>query len=191
MRHVIFCFVAILLLGLDTRAQVRTTWHQGGTQKASEGRLTGADPAIFTPGFDQLPKDVQAAKLAAAKKDGKWTYWFEDGKVSAEEEYVQGKMTGTWKSFQPSGAKVFEIDFVSGKAVYYHPDGGIESEGLMLSGMMQQGAWKGYYPNGNLNYTGSFLNGKKDGVWIFYDESGKKFIEQVFKAGSMQSSRKL
>jgi antitoxin component YwqK of YwqJK toxin-antitoxin module len=61
----------------------------------------------------------------------------------------------------------------------------------MLPGMLQHGTWKGYYPNGKLNYTGAFVNGKKDGIWVFYDESGKKFVEQVFKAGQLESSRKL
>lgn len=181
----------ILFSASQLSAQVRTTWHQGSHQKASEGMLINADPAIFAPGFDQLPKDVQADKLSSAVKDGKWTYWFENGRLSSEEEYQKGKMSGNWRSFSPAGVKVFEVDFNSGKAVYYHDNGSVESEGLMLSGMLQHGAWKGFYPNGKLNFTGSFLNGKKDGVWIFFDESGKKFVEQIFQAGSLLSSRRL
>ncbi|MEY4111383.1 MAG: hypothetical protein RLZZ46_1739, partial [Bacteroidota bacterium] len=51
--------------------------------------------------------------------------------------------------------------------------------------------WKGYYANGNLNYVGAFVQGKKDGIWIFYDEAGKKFMEQKFQGGNLLSSRRL
>jgi len=190
MKNIFIGLVLFLFSGLSVQAQVRTTWYAGGQQKASEGMISGADPAVFNAGFDLLPKDVQAAKLSRAVKQGKWTYWFENGKLSAEEEYVNGKMTGVWRSYLPTGTKVFEIDFGSGKALYFHPDGTLESEGQMLPGMLQNGNWKGYYQNGNLNYTGSFLHGKKDGSWIFYDESGKKFMEQTYVSGVLQGSKK-
>jgi len=191
MNHKFYCFTALLFLVLNVQAQTRTTWHPGGNQKASEGILRGADPDVFSPGFDQLPKDVQASKLAAALKDGTWTYWFANGQVSSVEEYNNGVMTGLWKAFLPNGNKVFEINFLSGAAVYYHPDGSMESEGLMQTGMIQHGTWKGYYANGNLNYVGAFVQGKKDGIWIFYDEAGKKFMEQKFQGGNLLSSRRL
>jgi len=37
-----------------------------------------------------------------------------------------------------------------------------------------------YYENGNLDSHGNYLNGKKVGVWKYYDESGKLIKSEKF-----------
>lgn len=39
------------------------------------------------------------------------------------------------------------------------------------------------YPNGKLKSTGTISNGKKEGLWSFYHEDGRKWSECNFQAG--------
>lgn len=40
-----------------------------------------------------------------------------------------------------------------------------------------------YHDNGNIRETGFFTNDKKDGIWISFDENGKKLSEASFNKG--------
>lgn len=39
------------------------------------------------------------------------------------------------------------------------------------------------YPNGNMKSTGTISNGKKEGLWVFYREDGKKWSECEYLEG--------
>lgn len=39
------------------------------------------------------------------------------------------------------------------------------------------------YPNGNMKSTGTISNGKKEGLWVFYREDGKKWSECEYLNG--------
>ena len=40
------------------------------------------------------------------------------------------------------------------------------------------------HDNGNKNYEGTYAaNGQKDGVWTWYDETGKQTTVQTYKEG--------
>jgi antitoxin component YwqK of YwqJK toxin-antitoxin module len=46
-----------------------------------------------------------------------------------------------------------------------------------------------YYRNGNLNKTGNFALGEKQGEWQFYYESGKKLAEYNFQNGRYEGKQ--
>ena len=76
--------------------------------------------------------------------------------------------------------------------------------GKVVNGL-KEGAWKGFYENGNLLWSGFYSNGlnvskwveyhnngkvftigyydngKKIGVWSFYDKHGKKIADEIYK----------
>ena len=54
---------------------------------------------------------------------------------------------------------------------FYHPNGQLSSEGLMVAGK-PDGYWKTYYPNGVLKSEGNRTNNELDSVWMFYSEKG-------------------
>jgi hypothetical protein len=43
-----------------------------------------------------------------------------------------------------------------------------------------------YYPNGILQYSGTFVQGKKEGAWMVYDEEGKIKDSAVFTGGRVK-----
>ena len=52
----------------------------------------------------------------------------------------------------------------------YWPNGNLWWKGSYLNGK-QTGLWEWHWSNGNLWYKGSFLNGKEIGTWEWYDEN--------------------
>jgi len=65
-------------------------------------------------------------------------------------------------------------------SVFYHMNGQKESEGIILKGYIYHGPWKGWLSNGKTGYEGSYVNGQRDGLWQWYDETGKLRTKQVF-----------
>ena len=130
-------------------------------------------------------KDVKASKLANAIKIGKWSYWYENGQLAAEQYYTTtGSMTGNWKGWYQTGTLELDINFATGDATFYHANGKVESSGKMLDGMIKEGKWTIYHDNGNKNVEGSYVKGQKDGLWIYYDRDGKQSATENWKNGT-------
>ncbi|MGL4596220.1 MAG: toxin-antitoxin system YwqK family antitoxin [Bacteroidia bacterium] len=164
----IFLLALLLLAGFAAKAQYTATEIGPNGNKLSEGQYT-ANPGL-------LPSDSKedmARKMAAVHKIGTWKYWFDSGKMAAEEHYTSaGKQTGIWKTWYINGQVASVVDYTKNTAVYYHDNGQKSSEGSM-NGVMQVGAWKGWHANGKMNFSGSFdASGQKHGTWTFWDENG-------------------
>jgi antitoxin component YwqK of YwqJK toxin-antitoxin module len=180
MKKIILTLSAVAAF-IVTNAQnkVSESWPNGN--KKSEGVVIGEVKINPTD-----TKEEQAKKMNSAIKDGKWTNWYENGKIRSEEEYNKGTMTGIWKSFFEDGKTESEINFISGKATFYNKRGGLSSEGTMASGMIQKGQWIVYHENGNKNAEGSYnAEGKKDGIWKWYNTQGMATTEQTYKNGEL------
>lgn len=175
MRRIFFTFI-LGALSAAAFAQQTTTEFWSNGQKKSEGVVLGAEKIL--PGDS---KEVQSQKLQNARKDGKWIYWFEDGKISAEEHYQDGVQTGVWKSWYDNGKLSSQIDFQNFHATYWFTNGQKQSEGKMYTGFVKDGKWIAWHENGTLNVEGTYKMGKKDGTWIWYNDKGEKVSEQVYK----------
>ena len=97
---------------------------------------------------EHLVKEVQfyangtkkySGEFADGKKDGKWTFWFEDGKVWSEGYFKENKR---W-----------------GKAKVYHKTGNLYYSGTYTNGK-KDGDWKFYNKEGALMNKATFDMGK-------------------------------
>ena len=43
-----------------------------------------------------------------------------------------------------------------------------------------------YYPNGEKRMAGSYMNGKKHGMWKYWDKDGECFLMQEYSRGKLQ-----
>ena len=180
-------FLASFLYSVAAFAQIKTVYYPGTQQKMYEGNLLGASPQILSPSFESLPKDQQDQLLRTTARDGVWNYWYPNGTLQRVEEYSNGLMTGKWYGYFDNGKQTHQIDFTTGKAVYYFSNGQKQSEGKMLSDMVQEGPWIGWYQHGVKNFEGNYVNGVKDGLWLWYDIKGRKTDEQTFQGGNVVS----
>ncbi len=68
------------------------------------------------------------------------------------------------------------------KAKIFNLDGTVKGEGTFNDSeyRIPDGSFTYYWPNGKVESSGKFLNGKKDGVWKRYDKWGSELAEKVY-----------
>jgi antitoxin component YwqK of YwqJK toxin-antitoxin module len=82
---------------------------------------------------------------------GPVTLYFESGERNEIRSYSNGKMDGTWITWNQEGVKVAEANYRNGK--------------------------KHWDDNGTLRFEMHYTNGEKTGLWKMFDESGKLVSE--------------
>ena len=71
----------------------------------------------------------------------------------------------------------------TGKCAFYDDNnGGMISSHQFNNGKFH-GKWRFYYPNGQLDHQGSWVEGQKDGLWEYYLEDGKNQASVLYSKG--------
>ena len=91
-------------------------------------------------------------------------YFYEDGKLKMEGDFLDGKREGEWQA--------------------YFDNGQLQSEGFFKANK-RIGVAKVYYPNSKLRYEGQYENDKEVGHWKFYNEQGQLIKEQDFEMNNV------
>ncbi|WGH76005.1 toxin-antitoxin system YwqK family antitoxin [Tenacibaculum tangerinum] len=122
---------------------------------------------FFTPKGKVKTKGWMIGK----KRVGKWTYYFSDGTLFSEEEYVDGKLHGVLKNYYRNGKLTEESTYKDGKknglSKIFTETGIMIEEVHYVNGQLQ-GEGKYYDLKGDLKEKGMYKNGKRDGKWEFY-----------------------
>ncbi|WP_168800780.1 toxin-antitoxin system YwqK family antitoxin [Psychroserpens sp. NJDZ02] len=84
-------------------------------------------------------------------KDGKWQWYYDNGKLGELGFYSNGEKDGEWK--------------------WYFKNGAIKTTGSYKNGN-PEGDRKWYYSNDKLYCKGQYSNGKRDGKWEWNSETG-------------------
>lgn len=104
---------------------------------------------------------AQKSNYTAGKPHGEWEEYFSGGQLKMRKNYVYGSLTGDFVAYSESG-KLLE----QGKYGDYATAG------------LRVGDWLEFYPDGRPKSKGEYLEGQKTGVWIYWDENGKKHKEK-------------
>ena len=75
----------------------------------------------------------------------------------------------------------YDADVKEGEEVRYYPNGKVELRQHFSDGKLD-GAYERYNEAGGLVEKGQFVDGEKEGKWVWYD-SGKEAYRAKFKAG--------
>ena len=123
--------------------------------------------------------------LEGDKKIGKWTFFYPDGTISSEEDYVGGQLDGIVLNYDFSGNLIARENWSSGvlnDSSWYFKEGSLWRKGV-YSGGVYEGTWLYYFPNGNIEQVGEYENGLPNGNWRTYDEDGKLLEEGTYVDG--------
>lgn len=107
-------------------------------------------------------------------REGEWKMYYENGQIKEHGEYKDNRRIGLWKSYFEDGVLKGEIDYVDDYGTYteYYHSGKILSEGPRM-GPKNVGHWRFFGEDGTIHSEGEFVNGKKNGEWIYYHPNGK------------------
>lgn len=82
------------------------------------------------------------------------------------------------------------------KEEQYYPDGSMYGYGKMEPitiinqvNLLEDGKWKYFHPNGEIESKGKYTSGKKDGNWTYYDKKGVKRKAIHFENGEINSQK--
>ncbi|MBD3420178.1 MAG: hypothetical protein GF398_08690 [Chitinivibrionales bacterium] len=144
-------------------------------------------------------------------KHGPYASYFENGKMSMETHYLDGKEHGRQAAFFENGQKWYECTYEHGRIVglkkEWHEDGSLFSKSHYVNGR-RGGKYTDYHPNGEKAYEclfrnaekegsftrwsatgavigrGSYTSGKKHGMFYRWDEQGNLISVQQFDRGN-------
>lgn len=124
--------------------------------------------------------------------NGKAKQFHENGQLSEEVEFKDGKANGKVKDYYPSGKLKAEGEMKDGKfhgtLKGYHENGKLEGEMEMKDGKF--GGMKMYYNNGQLQAEVPVKNGKLHGKVKEYDINGKLKNEVEYENGKKVSEKR-
>ena len=124
-------------------------------------------------------KKVNLGEIKNGKKDGLWTYYYENGIKRVEGTYKDGKPDGIWTFWENNGLDKFEGEKQIIVSLYQNPYDYTEKP-ILVSMDPILSKIRSYIPSGT---------GKKDGLWIFWDSYGERIQEKIYRDDVFISSR--
>lgn len=119
-------------------------------------------------------------KMIGSDLHGKWTFWYENGNVSAIQFFNKGIEDSTWTWWNEDGSVnkmgSFKNGMYHGKWTHYYPDGKLSAEENYVNSRPHYGATY-WHENGNISAKGEYNRGLRDGLWTYWYESGTKSEE--------------
>ncbi|CAL2101483.1 Antitoxin component YwqK of the YwqJK toxin-antitoxin module [Tenacibaculum sp. 190130A14a] len=109
--------------------------------------------------------------MIGKNREGKWMYYFGNGKVFSEENYKDGKLEGVVRNYYPNGKLTEETYYKEGKkegsSKVYTDDGILIEEVAYVNGKLH-GFGKYFNLKGQLQERGNYENGVRKGKWEFF-----------------------
>jgi antitoxin component YwqK of YwqJK toxin-antitoxin module len=153
------------------------------------------DNSAYTIVYDQLKNKVSEGKVINKLSEGKWIYYHKASKViMATENYSKGKLEGLRSVFYPNGKIAEEIlytnDQKNGLYKRYTESGIIIEESNYKNNEYDGLAIFRDPDDGMVVSKGKFVNGKKMGVWQFFNK-GKLVKEENMSFSQSTSKAKM
>lgn len=119
--------------------------------------------SVFTYGQGDINK-----LDANGKKQGPWQKEYKNGKLKYSGQFEAGKPIGEFKRFDEKGKLTSTLNYAENGSAAGHL----------------------YHPNGRPLATGTYVNQKKDGLWLFYSKNGYLFSQVNYKMGAYEGDYK-
>ncbi len=134
------------------------------------------DGSAYTIFYDQLKNKVSEGKVVNRIFDGEWKYYHHASKVIMTiENYKSGKLNGLRSVFYPNGKIAEETQYkndLKDGTYKKYSENGIVLEESIYKANEYNGLAIFRDGDGSIVSQGKFLNGKKVGIWQFF-EKGK------------------
>jgi antitoxin component YwqK of YwqJK toxin-antitoxin module len=129
---------------------------------------------------------MSEGEIRNSKENGKWTYWYENGKIQLTCFYLDGLPDSLWQWFDETGSLSrignYKKGVEHGVWINYYANGIVRDSGNYSDGRMN-GEWKYRFENGNIYQTGYYKRNSQDSIWRTYYENG-----QLSSLGEMKNS---
>lgn len=164
-----FIIILLILNSTNSYAQSDTIffgsdWNECPKEVASYYNITSLlNGKYITKDYyisGQLQMIGEVNNFIEKNKNGNFTFYYKNGNIKSEGEYILGRKEGEYK--------------------WYYENGNIEAVENHFKGLLN-GKYTQYFINGNINYIVNYKNDKLDGEAIYYHENGEKSQFGIFK----------
>ncbi|MBN37404.1 MAG: hypothetical protein CMI29_02970 [Opitutae bacterium] len=167
------------------------SWRKNGDKLFQGKYREGKKQGTFSY-WSQSLRRIKEENFNQGKLDGICTAWYENGNKSSIQTFISGKILNA-KGWKPNGDRCPSTKVVNGIGVlvFYDETNTQSDEGLSKMEFIIE-----RYENGNKREEGSYLDGKKEGLWIYYKTDGTEFFRTSYDSGielnrsQVQESRK-
>ena len=161
-------------------------YHEGGQVKAKLKYNAGSDSA-FAQLYEQGGKKIAEGIFVDEKREGNWTFFSGDVKIS-EETYQGGLKHGVSRRFYPTGEVLEESEWQNGLQegnyrVYFR-DGSPYLQCKFSMGS-RNGLCLSYYQNGRVEMESYYNNNLRDKEWKYFDENGRLLYTLKYDMGNL------
>ncbi|MBE7646768.1 hypothetical protein F7644_12335 [Tenacibaculum finnmarkense genomovar ulcerans] len=102
--------------------------------------------------------------------DGTHKVFYKNGNIKIKGQFKNSLEDGLFKEFYENGKLKGITEYPNGEAIEYYPDGTtIKLKIEFNNHRKENGNYISYYETGNLESTGNFKNGLKEGIWQYFD----------------------
>jgi antitoxin component YwqK of YwqJK toxin-antitoxin module len=129
------------------------------------------------------------------KPDGEAVGYFENGNVSYRSTYSNGKIVGDSYNYYESDGALYSKGpaaisdsnafLKTGKWYYYYEDGKTVMDTGEYEKDLPSGKWQGFHKNGKLKAESTYVNGKREGKRLQYNENGQLIKTEEYKQGEL------
>ena len=108
-------------------------------------------------------------------KNGKWTWWNEDGGTDSTGSFRKGLLNGRWEFYHGNGQL---------KAMGFYRNGdGTNRDEYDLTAHGRHGKWTFWHENGLQATEITYKEGERVGIWISWNKQGEKVWEGTASGG--------
>ncbi|MGK0360404.1 MAG: antitoxin component YwqK of YwqJK toxin-antitoxin module [Bradymonadia bacterium] len=143
---------------------------------------------------------------AKDERDGQWIEWHNNGKKKGVGPYKEGKRDGEWTEWWYSGEPWRTVHYTGGissdpaetdckslrGAWRVDPEQRVvgcnvcrvanDDEGKSAIELIEQGEWRWWHPNGELEAAGEYTRGQKSGTWERFFDDGRPMMKGSWRA---------
>jgi len=139
------------------------------------------DGSAYTIFYDQNKNKVSEGKVIGKNYEGEWKYYHKASKViMITENYKNGKLEGLRTVFYPNSKIAEEMTYKNGSKEGIYKSFGQNGSPLELT-TYKNNQYEGdavfYDVDGAVASKGKFVNGKKAGMWQFFEKG--KLVKEV------------
>ena len=180
----IFILIIIFITFSSCNSKIKKKYYESGELKVkaiedNDGLVHGKVTFYYKNGAVKEESEYVHGKLHGLVKG-----YFPDGQLKYEEKYEKGRQEGIGRHYFQNGKTEWEQEYAegveNGKFKEYNEDGKLVAEANFKDGKIN-GVEKHYFLNGNLKEEIELKNGNIDGKYNIYYENGMFKEERIFE----------
>ena len=148
----------------------------------------------YDASYQQVKEEYFVSEEDKESLQGKYTRYFEDGKVAITGTFVDGVRSGTFLEYHENGTLLRKINYVNGMrhgAVEVYDETGKLIQRAFYQNNLLVDSVKSFFDTGITRTESYFLKGKPDGIVREYYPSGKPRKESLTRIRSRMGSHGL